>query len=313
MSDKHKYFCCREWGFGSNIVNYLRTAFFCYKNNYYLILQDRNNSIGPEFCLFSVINLPEFIHRTTITKTIPIYNFKSLFKFNLNTKYSLFDKLFFTFCYLIGFKSEFFIKNFNTDQIINSYFSENFNKNNINTISNLWDYSLETKKIFQKFEEELKCEDFVPDLSIQIRGGDKLGELKVKGQKISSINIYVDTCLNELKKMSIKYPKIYIMTDTNSYFQFIKSSLLETFPNSDIRSFVSPKQEGHIQSHFNDLDIKQKINLYYLFLFELDMLRKASIVIGSYNSNIFYLAFLIRNKVTNHFISVDTTFENSFL
>ncbi len=178
---------------------------------------------------------------------------------------------------------------------------------------NLWDYSFETKRIFKKFEKDLKCDDFVPDLSVQIRGGDKFGELLAKGQKISSINNYLDICLNELTKTGIKNPKIYIMTDTYSYFHLIKSRLLKIFPKSDIRSFVSPEQEGNIQSHFNDLDFKRKINLYYLFLFELEMLIRAPIVIGSYNSNIFYLAFLIRLKVTNHFVSVDTTFQNSFL
>ncbi|AWG21432.1 hypothetical protein FFWV33_07750 [Flavobacterium faecale] len=286
---------------------------FCYHNDYNLILQDRYNSIGKEFNLFSVVELPNFIERTNITQIIPVDDFKSLVKFNLYGNFTLIDKISYSFFYLTGLKSNHFIKNFNFDKDINSFFLSNYNKVNENSLEIYWKYTLDTKNIFKQFERDLCCQDFIPDLSIQIRGGDKVEESLTLGRTPSSVEQYLEICFDEIKKSGNDNLNIYIMTDTYSYFQIIKNRLLAVYPNIDIRSFVSSDQEGHLQSDFNSLDNSVKINSYYFFLYELEMLRKASICIGSFNSNIFYLGFLIRYQKNNKFISVDTTFENSFL
>ncbi|MFV7234927.1 hypothetical protein [Flavobacterium sp. ZB4R12] len=313
MSVKNKYFCTREWGFGSNIVNYLKSAMFCHQNNYNLILQDRNNSIGKEFNLFSVIELPDFIQRTNIIITIPVENFKSLVKFNLFGKYTRREKVLYSFCYLTGMKSGFFIKNFNLDSEINSFFSSNYIKYAENSMKVCWKYNFEIKDVFKKFEQDFKCQDFQPNLSIQIRGGDKIEESLSQGVKPALVDNYLDICLDELKKIDKTNVKIYVMTDTYSYFKLIKERLEVFYPNADIRSFANPNQEGYLQADFNDLEIDTKIDSYYFFLYELEMLRKAPVCVGSFNSNIFYLASLIRYEQTSTFISVDSTFENSFL
>ncbi|MFT6689218.1 MAG: hypothetical protein ACJAX7_002250 [Saprospiraceae bacterium] len=313
MSVKKKYFCTREWGFGSNIVNYLKSALFCHQNNYELILQDRHNSIGKEFELFSVIELPVFVNRTKTKTTIPVEDVKTFVKFNISEKYSIREKFLYSFFYLTGFKSRFFIKNFNHDSEINSFFSSNYSKSGENSMKLCWKYNSKTNDIFKNLEQDFNCQDFQPNLSIQIRGGDKIEESLILGVKHALVDDYLIICVEELKKIDKANVKVYVMTDTYSYFKLIKERLEEFYPNADIRSFANPNQEGHLQADFNALGIKTKIDSYYFFLFELEMLRKATVCVGSFNSNIFYLGSLIRYEQTNAFISVDSTFENSFL
>lgn len=310
---KKKYFTTRQWGFGSNIVNFLKSALFCEQNGYELVLQDKYNTIGSDYNLFSVIEIPGFVKRTNNDTVIPIEDLKSLVKFNLYGKLPYYKKMYYSLWYVSGMNSEIFIKNFNHDQEINSYFISNYKKHIGGNLLTCWKYTEEIKNVFRKYDEEYKFENYHPDLAIQIRGGDKIEELRVLGVNKSSIDDYLKICFEELAKIEKFEISVYVMTDTFSFFQVIRDKIIAIYPNADVRSLADPSQEGYSQTNFEGLDRNVKISAYYFFLYELEMLRKARVCVGSFNSNIFYLASLIRYDKESKFISVDTTVKNSFL
>lgn len=310
---RKKYFSTRQWGFGSNIVNFLKCATYCKKNNYKLILQDKNNSIGSDFELFSVIELPTFVHRSTEIAYIPINSFNTLVKFNKRNDYNLTQKLYYSFCYVTGKKSGIFIGNFNRDKKIQSFFKYNYTKYVANFFLECWKYNDTTKAIFSQYDIDFNLTNYTPDISIQIRGGDKVSESLRRGVTPALIEDYYKILSEEIEKINHQTVNVYVMTDTYSFFEIIKERVEAVYPNVILRSLVKPKSEGYIQEDFNALDVQIKINSYYFFLYELEMLRKSQLCIGSYASNIFYLASLITYLKNSKFISVDVGFEKSFL
>lgn len=310
---REKYFSTRQWGFGSNIVNYLKCVTYCDKNNYKLILQDQNNSIGSEFELFSVIELPTFVHRSKEIAYIPINSFDTFVKFNKRSDYNLTEKLYYSFCYVTGKKSGIFIKNFNRDKKIQFFFKCNYTKYVANSFLEYWKYNETAKAIFAQYDTDFNLTNYTPDISIQIRGGDKVSESLRRGVTPALIEDYFEIFSEEIQKINTKVINVYVMTDTYSFFKIIKERLEVVYPNVILRSLVKPECEGYIQEDFNVLDKQIKINSYYFFLYELEILRKSQLCIGSYASNIFYLASLITYLKNSKFISVDVKFEESFL
>lgn len=310
MSLSKKYFTTREWGFGSNIVNFLKSAFFCDKKGYNLILQDRNNSIGNDYSLFSVIELPLFINRSDTQAIIPIENFKTLAKFNLYGQYSWMDKLKYSFFYMANVKKALFLNNFNADAEINDFFLQNYEGSNMLAY---WRYGPELKCIFEKYDDDFGYKNYVPDISLQIRGGDKIAEAFDHGVKSAVVDDYLRACSFEIEQLNKPAIEIYLMTDTYSYFVYFRNLIKIKYPHVFVRSLADPKQEGYQQGDFNNLDKQIKINAFHFFLYEMEMLRKSPICIGSFGSNIFYLASLIKYNPEYKFLSVDLSLESSFL
>lgn len=300
-------------GFWKHIVNYLKCATYCDKNNYKLILQDQNNSIGSEFELFSVIELPTFVHRSKEIAYIPINSFDTFVKFNKRSDYNLTEKIYYSFCYVTGKKLGIFIKNFNRDKKIQSFFKCNYTKYVANSFLEYWKYNETTKAIFAQYDTDFNLKNYTPDISIQIRGGDKVSESLRRGVTPALIEDYFEIFSEEIEKIHTKVVNVYVMTDTYSFFKIIKERLEVVYPNVILRSLVKSECEGYIQEDFNVLDKQIKINSYYFFLYELEILRKSQLCIGSYASNIFYLASLITYLKNSKFISVDVEFEESFL
>jgi len=310
---REKYFSTRQWGFGSNIVNYLKFATFCDKNNYKLILQDQNNSIGIDFELFSVIKLPIFVHRSKEIAYIPIHSFNTFIKFNKRSDYNLSEKIHYSYCYLTGKKPGIFIKNFNRDKKIQSFFKYNYANYVANSFLEYWTYNETIKDVFAQYDIDFDFQNYIPDISIQIRGGDKVSESLRRGVTPALIEDYLSVCSDEIDKINNPIVNVYVMTDTYFFFKTMKERLEAVYPNVIIRSLVKTENDGYIQENFNALDKKTKINSYYFFLYELEILRKSRLCIGSYASNIFYLVSLITYMKDNKFISVDVEFEDSFL
>jgi hypothetical protein len=310
---KEKYFSTRQWGFGSNIVNYLKFSFYCDKNNYKLILQDQNNSIGSDFELFSVIKLPSFIHRSKEIAYIPIYSVNTFIKFNKRSDYKLSEKIYYSYCFITGKNKGIFIKNFNRDKKVQSFFRNNYASSVANSFLRYWSYNEIIKAVFAQYDIDFDCENYTPDISIQIRGGDKISESLRRGVTPALMEDYLNVCIAGIDKINHPIVNVYVMTDTYSFFKIIKKRLEAVYPTVIVRSFVKSEHEGYIQEKFNTLDKQTKINSYYFFLYELEILRRSHLCIGSYASNIFYLASLITYLKDSKFISVDVEFENSFL
>ena len=310
---KKKYFCTRKWGFGSNILNYYKYAFFCHHHNIRLILQDGYNVIGNNFELFSVVKLPQLIERSNAKMVIPIEDYKSLFKFILFGNYKINEKILYSFSFIFGMKSELFLNHFNTDVKVNDFFLKNYRKNRSESLNICWNYNSLIKDIFDTYNTTYSMHDFIPDLAIQIRGGDKIEEVNRCGLFNASLDTYVSICINRIKDLNLENAKVYVMTDTFTYYAEIKSQIQSLYPLADIRSFVKKTSTGYCQEDFDNLDYSSKLESYYFFLYELEFLRKAATCIGSYNSNIFYLASTISYESSNIFIPVDTLMHESFL
>ena len=313
MTQKKKYFTTRKWGFGSNIVNFIKSAAYCFDNQKQLVLQDRYNTISNKFLLFSPIVLPSHVIRNTKENVIPVDNLKSLVKFIISREFSLRDKLKYSFFYCFNIESEQFIKNFNLDKEVNLVFNQKINQYRESVINKIWIYTDSTIKVFKEFDVKYDWIYYNPDLCIQIRGGDKIKETIEQGRSPVLLKEYFDLTLTELKTLSKPNPQIYVMTDTYSYYINIKDQILAHYPDACIRTLAKKNHEGYQQEEFNGLDLEKKMEAYYFFLYELEFLRKTSICIGSFNSNIFYLAFLISYNTTNKYISVDSTIEDNFL
>jgi hypothetical protein len=312
-NSRNIYFTTRKWGFGSNIVNYLKAALFCSETERQLVLQDRNNTISEDFELFSVVQLPHWIKRTNSIVIIPIENLKTLVKFILNKDYSLYDRVTYSLVYWLGRKKEIFLNDFNSNRAIKTFFAEEYKRHVGGKFLELWRYTSEVTEIFNGWDKTLSLEGYKPDIAIQIRGGDKVLEIENESSYASPIDKYIDVCIKELNNLEIEAPEIYIMTDTHSYFLEIKRKMKALLPNAKLRSCVKEDQGGYFQQNFNDSDLNSKIEQYHFFLYELEFLRKSKVSIGSYYSNIFYLASLLPYKKSTKFISVDISFEKSYL
>ena len=147
---------------------------------------------------------------------------------------------------------------------------------------------------------------------MQIRGGDKNKERIEQGFSENNLDLYYDLLVKKIIEFENKPIKVYLMTDTFYYFKIIKERLMILFPQVELRSLVKENHEGYDQNSFNNLDAITKINNYYFFLYELEILKSSKICIGSFNSNIFYLAYITGNP-ENNFFSVDSSFDNNFL
>lgn len=311
---KNIYFTTRPWGFGSNIVNFLKSAAYCAYNNYDLIFQDRNNSISEDFKLFSPINLRNNIIRNKMVKTYPIYNWKTYLKFLINDQFSVNIRIKYAVFYIFNFEADIFMKNFNFNNKINSSFFKNISIYRGAFLNTLWSYNEETFKIFKGLDLKYDLIDYKPDISIQIRGGDKINERTEQGHQGNIIiDNYLRYLLKELSLINKDIPKIYIMTDTYSYYTSIAEKVLTLYPNAELKTLANNQQQGYHQEIFNELSVNEKIESYYFFLYEIEFLRKSKTCIGSFTSNIFYLTYLIPYLIESKFVSVDSTLENSFL
>lgn len=313
ITAKKKYFTTRPWGFGSNIVNYLKSALFCDLKALKLILQDRNNTISNQYELFSVVKLPPFVTRTNTKIIVPIEDLKTCAKFILYSNYTVVNKFYYSVIYLFGLRNSMFLKNFNFDKEINLFFLENHTQYTGDRMLKYWQYTDDMKSVFSRYDGIYGYIDYAPDIAIQIRGGDKVQESLTEGVKIASIDSYLDICSDYILKCAKEHINIYVMTDTYSYFIKVKENIELNHSNVTVRSMVTPDQQGYQQADFNSLDIEQKKESYHFFLYELEMLRKSPICVGSFNSNIFYLASLIRYRTSSEYVSVDADVLKSFL
>lgn len=313
MNNKIRNFTTRKWGFGSNILNFIKIAFYCNHNGLTLNLQDRNNTIGVGFSLFSVVELPEFIKVISGDIVVPIENVKSLIKYILYDSSRLPIKLKYSLWYLTHYRRELFLSKFNSDKSVNSFFSENYKKFSGIGFSKYWRYTEKTISIFRDYDQNFGLESFTPDISVQVRGGDKLLEISEMGFENSLIDQYLEATILAVSQSQKVTLNIYIMTDTYSYFIYLKDRLLMLYPYLQIKSLAKDHQEGYSQDNFNVLNKQAKIDAYYLFLYELEKLRIAKVCVGSYTSNIYYLASLIKYDATNEFINVGKNLEDVYL
>ena len=163
----------------------------------------------------------------------------------------------------------------------------------------------ELDQVFHKFLKDEKSESLTEFYGIQIRKGDKLTWREAYSIPLEKYLEIIERIHSSLKKeKGIKFPLVFVASDD------LNSSLPELRKLRPSWNFLFRKSglhsTGHFQQTFNKLAFEERANHALEILIDLEILKRAKLVVCTYSSNICRLIDMLRSENQTPVLDVET-------
>lgn len=148
-----------------------------------------------------------------------------------------------------------------------------------------------------RVQRTLHMKDDTDFVGLHVRRGDKIKEVMLPPLKKYA---------NAVTLMASNQTTVFIATDDGSVLSPLQNMLS---PRPVVFMPAAMRRQGHIQGNMNRLFLKTNYERVIVLLAEIEMLRKATVFVSTFSSNLARLVHVLRWQDVNNSVSLDDRWE----